>query len=117
MNLVIKVWFALEAGKQLSEDRKQGALELLLSTPLTVQDILRGQRLALERQFLGPVMVVLMVLFLVKGSAIAWFADLLLGVDDRSQMGLGIDHAAQAAGGIPRCNVPSAFAKPTARQA
>ena len=70
MNLVIKVWFALEAGKQLSEDRKQGALELLLSTPLTVQDILRGQRLALERQFLGPVMVVLMVLFLVKGSAI-----------------------------------------------
>jgi len=70
LNLVIKVWFALEAGKQLSEDRKQGALELLLSTPLTVQDILRGQRLALERQFLGPVMVVLMVLFLVKGSAI-----------------------------------------------
>jgi hypothetical protein len=64
LNLVIKVWFALEAGKQLAEDRKQGALELLLSTPLTVQDILRGQRLALERQFLGPVMAVLMVFFL-----------------------------------------------------
>jgi ABC-type Na+ efflux pump permease subunit len=48
----------------LAEDRKQGALELLLSTPLTVQDILRGQRLALERQFLGPVLAVLMVFFL-----------------------------------------------------
>jgi len=64
LNLVIKLWFALEAGKQLAEDRKQGALELLLSTPLTVQDILRGQRLAMERQFLRPVVAVLMVLFL-----------------------------------------------------
>jgi ABC-type transport system involved in multi-copper enzyme maturation permease subunit len=64
LNLVIKVWFALEAGKQLAEDRRQGALELLLSTPLTVQDILRGQRLALERQFLGPVVAVLTVFFL-----------------------------------------------------
>ena len=64
LNLIIKAWFALEAGKQLAEDRKQGALELLLSTPLTVQEILRGQRLALERQFLGPVMAVLMVFFL-----------------------------------------------------
>lgn len=64
LNLVLKVWFALEAGKQLAEDRRQGALELLLSTPLTVREILRGQRLALERQFLGPVMAVLMVFFL-----------------------------------------------------
>lgn len=64
LNLLIKVWFALEAGKQLAEDRKQGALELLLSTPLSVPDILRGQRLALERQFLGPVMAVLTVFFL-----------------------------------------------------
>jgi hypothetical protein len=64
LNLVIKVWFALEAGKQLAEDRKQGALELLLSTPLTVQDILRGQRLALERHFREPVMAVLLVFFL-----------------------------------------------------
>jgi hypothetical protein len=64
LNFIIKAWFVLEAGKQLAEDRKQGALELLLSTPLTVLDILRGQRLALERQFLGPVMAVLMVFFL-----------------------------------------------------
>jgi ABC-type Na+ efflux pump permease subunit len=38
-----------------------GALELLLSTPLSVPDILRGQILALKRQFLGPMAVVLMV--------------------------------------------------------
>jgi ABC-type transport system involved in multi-copper enzyme maturation permease subunit len=64
LNLLLKVWFGLEAGRRLAEDRKQGALELLLSTPLTVQDILHGQWLALKRQFLGPVLVTLLVFFL-----------------------------------------------------
>jgi ABC-type Na+ efflux pump permease subunit len=64
LNLLIKVWFASEAGRQLAEDRTHGALELLLSTPLTVRDILRGQLLALQRQFLGPVTAVLIVFFL-----------------------------------------------------
>jgi ABC-type transport system involved in multi-copper enzyme maturation permease subunit len=64
LNVIIKVWFALEAGRSFAEDRRQGALELLLSTPLTEHDILRGQMLALKRQFGGPVMVVLLVFFL-----------------------------------------------------
>ena len=59
----------LEAGRQLAEDRRQGALELLLSTPLTVKDILRGQWLALRRQFLGPVAVVLLVFLLFMMAA------------------------------------------------
>jgi ABC-type transport system involved in multi-copper enzyme maturation permease subunit len=71
LNLLIKVWFALEAGRPLAEDRRQGALELLLSTPLTVKDILRGQLLALRRQFEGPVAVVLLVflLFMLLGAS------------------------------------------------
>jgi len=64
LNLLIKVWFASETGRQLAEDRNHGALELLLSTPLAVRDVLRGQLLALQRQFLGPVMAVLIVFFL-----------------------------------------------------
>ena len=63
LNLLMKGWFASEVGRQLAEDRKNGALELLLSTPLTVREILRGQLLALMRQFLGPI-----VLTLVAGS-------------------------------------------------
>ncbi len=55
--LTMKAWVGLEAGRRLIEDRKSGALELLLSTPLTVRDILRGQRLALQRQFLWPMLV------------------------------------------------------------
>ena len=55
----------------MAEDRRQGALELLLSTPLTVKDILRGQLLALRRQFEGPVAVVLLVflLFMLLGAS------------------------------------------------
>jgi hypothetical protein len=59
LNALIKTWFASEAGRQLAEDRLEGAFELLLPTPLSVRDILRGQFLALKRQFLGPVLVVL----------------------------------------------------------
>lgn len=61
LNLLIKNWFASEAGRQLAEDRQQGTLELLLSAPLSIRDIFRGQRLALQRQFLGPVVAVLFV--------------------------------------------------------
>jgi hypothetical protein len=34
-------------------------MELLLATPLTVEEILKGQRIALWRRYLGPVVVVL----------------------------------------------------------
>ena len=54
----IKIWFASEAGHRLGADRHSGALELVLSTPLSVGDILRGQWLALKRQFAWPVFVV-----------------------------------------------------------
>jgi len=64
LDLLIKVWFASETGRQLADDRSHGALELLLSTPLTVRDVLRGQLFALKRQFLGPVTAVLIVFFL-----------------------------------------------------
>jgi ABC-type transport system involved in multi-copper enzyme maturation permease subunit len=48
---VIKYWLASEAGRLLAEDRKSGALELTLSTPIKVREILDGQFLALARQF------------------------------------------------------------------
>ncbi|HEY3860357.1 MAG TPA: ABC transporter permease subunit [Verrucomicrobiae bacterium] len=56
LNGLLKLWIATEAGRQLAEDKRSGAFELLLSTPLTAHDILRGQWLALRRQFLRPVL-------------------------------------------------------------
>ncbi len=61
LTTTLKIWIASEAGRRLGEDRKIGALELLLSTPLSVRDILRGQMLALRRQFLAPLVTVLIV--------------------------------------------------------
>jgi len=57
LNTTIKIWFAIMAGQQLAEERRNGTLEFLLSTPLSVKDIIRGQWLALRRQFAGPVIV------------------------------------------------------------
>lgn len=59
--LTLKLWLASEACRQFAEDRQSSALELILSTPLTVENILQGQLLALKRQFAAPVAVVLFV--------------------------------------------------------
>ena len=59
LNSTLKVWLAIEAGQQLAEDQGTGAFELLLSVPLAVEDFVRGQRLALRRQFLRPLLAVL----------------------------------------------------------
>jgi ABC-type transport system involved in multi-copper enzyme maturation permease subunit len=71
LNLLLKGWMASEAGRQLAEERQQGTLELLLSTPISVREILTGQRLALQRQFLGPTAftILLMGLFYVAGRS------------------------------------------------
>jgi hypothetical protein len=63
LHTALKCWVATEASRRFSLDRQSGALELLLSTPLPVKDIMRGQWLGLERQFVGPVFVVLLADF------------------------------------------------------
>ena len=69
LNTTLKGWFAGEACAQLAEDRRIGALELLLSTPLEVRSVLHGQFLALCRQFLWPVLfaVTVEIIFLFVG--------------------------------------------------
>jgi ABC-type transport system involved in multi-copper enzyme maturation permease subunit len=68
LNGMIKLWIITEAGHQLAEDKRSGAFELLLSTPLSVRDIAHGQWLALRRQFLKPVLaaVVLELILMVS---------------------------------------------------
>lgn len=61
INTTLKIWITSEAGHRLGEDRKLGALELLLSTPLTIDDVLRGQMMALRRQFLGPLIMAMVI--------------------------------------------------------
>ncbi|HTH49649.1 MAG TPA: hypothetical protein VMB21_19200, partial [Candidatus Limnocylindria bacterium] len=61
LHLSLKVWVANEAPRQFVDDRSSGALELLLSTPLSVPEILQGRFTALRRQFVGPIIAVLAV--------------------------------------------------------
>jgi hypothetical protein len=58
LHITFKFWVASEACLRLGPDHRSGALELLLSTPLTVRELLRGQLLALRRQFFWPVLLV-----------------------------------------------------------
>ncbi|HZR17151.1 MAG TPA: ABC transporter permease subunit [Verrucomicrobiae bacterium] len=94
LNVALKLWVALEAGRQLAEERQAGSFELLLSTPLRVHDIIYGQRLALKRQFLAPIIlstltVIVFMLSAVRHSplhpkavALAWLGAILLFATD-----------------------------------
>jgi ABC-type transport system involved in multi-copper enzyme maturation permease subunit len=56
---VLKIWIPFEACRRFVEDRRSGALELILSTPLTPQEIIHGQWRALRRQFGAAIVCVL----------------------------------------------------------
>lgn len=58
---VLRFSVAAQAVEPIAMNRREGTLELLLCTPLSVADIVRGQWLALRRQYLGPLVVVLLI--------------------------------------------------------
>lgn len=88
--VAMKAYLGAEAGRRLIEDRKAGAMELLLSTPLSVREILQGQRLALQRQFQWPLLAMLAADFVmlnaglqdsdVSGDPAMWIGMWLAGV-------------------------------------
>jgi hypothetical protein len=59
INFMIKLRIAFQSCHCLAEARRNNALEMLLVTPLTVEQIIRGQVLALKRAFYMPVIVIL----------------------------------------------------------
>ncbi|MBI3416494.1 MAG: ABC transporter permease subunit [Verrucomicrobia bacterium] len=67
LHCALKFWIGSEASRHLVELRRSGALEHLLSTPLSVPEILRGHLLALARQFGGPIVAALVADLLVLG--------------------------------------------------
>lgn len=61
VHVALKWWLAADACRYLAEDRRNGSMELLLSTPLTETQIIRGQFLGLWRKFGWPVVTVLLL--------------------------------------------------------
>jgi ABC-type transport system involved in cytochrome c biogenesis permease component len=60
LHCLIKVWLTFEACRRFVEDRRSGALELILSTPMTPEKIVSGQWQALRHQFGFAVGVILL---------------------------------------------------------
>jgi hypothetical protein len=61
LHFIINVWVASEACYSFADARSSGAMELLLSTPLTVRQIVRGQQLAIKDLFFRPVLALVVV--------------------------------------------------------
>jgi ABC-type Na+ efflux pump permease subunit len=57
LDYYFKMRIAAVASQQLGQDRQSGSLELILSTPTSVKEIIRGQWLGLCRNFLGPILL------------------------------------------------------------
>jgi len=68
LNSMLKVWVASESCRQIAAERKHGTLELLLATPLSVRQIIEGQRLSLQRQFGLPILAALLLETLMLGA-------------------------------------------------
>ena len=58
LHAVVKGWIAWEASRRFAEDKRSGALELLLTTPLSERAVLVGWLLGLKRRFLAPILLV-----------------------------------------------------------
>jgi|SRR6185436_5641873 len=80
LHVIFKTWISSQSACTFSADRDRGALELLLSTPLTTGDLLRGHWLGLRRLFAAP-----MGLFL--AVEIVWIIYALLHGTDRGGYG------------------------------
>jgi ABC-type Na+ efflux pump permease subunit len=74
LHCILKVQICSAACERLAEDKHEGTLELVLSTPLSVREIVSGQWLALRRFFTVPLLLVVsqnvLMLGLVAGTDI-----------------------------------------------
>ena len=73
------------ASERFGSDRQSGALELLLSTPLSVRTIVRGQWRAMLRQLFGPAVIAMAVhglVFYLASRSVALHSSFQLGGKD-----------------------------------
>ncbi|HEY1174442.1 MAG TPA: hypothetical protein VGH19_23965 [Verrucomicrobiae bacterium] len=86
-NTIAKFMMAVESTKRFAADRESGALELLLCTEISVEDIIRGQLLSVRRRFTLPFIVIFglgMLLFVMVGiqrpGSMQWETVVLIAV-------------------------------------
>ncbi len=67
----VKYWVAGESTRRCLEIRRDGALELLVCTPMTVREMLQGQWLAMRRLFGAALVMVAIVDFIMLAVALS----------------------------------------------
>ena len=72
LQLSLKITIARSAAERFIEDRSAGAMELLLSTPLSVGEIIRGQWAGLRVYFGGPLVFLFAAEFLLYLASLKW---------------------------------------------
>ncbi len=68
------LWVAAQANRFLVEARRNGTLELILCTPVTVAQIVRGQWAALQRMFVAPAAIILVMQVVETALTVRMFA-------------------------------------------
>ena len=74
---------ALDATRRFSEDRRSGALELLLVSPVPEKDLIAGQERGLRRRF-GPLLRLVMGLNLALSGAVLFSSNLGMNETDQA---------------------------------
>jgi hypothetical protein len=97
LHLLLKLWMAAEAPSQFHEDRRSGAMELMLTTPLHADEIVSGRIAALRRLWTGPVLWVLATDVLQRLLEVGQFFDQRIDVGQRLRLhgealATGLDH-------------------------
>jgi ABC-type transport system involved in multi-copper enzyme maturation permease subunit len=87
LHFATKVLMAVEASRRMNQDRRNGAWELLLVTPLRVDSILAGQRKAMWRHFRGIIAALLGLNFSMMAVALIFHEHLSMSADDRLMFG------------------------------
>jgi ABC-type transport system involved in multi-copper enzyme maturation permease subunit len=84
IHALVLYYAAMSASQRLAEDRQTGALELLLSTPITERTISRGLWLAYARKMLFPALLAVLVHWF-----FIWMFLVLMTLDPPGRIALG----------------------------
>jgi ABC-type transport system involved in cytochrome c biogenesis permease component len=85
LHALFKMSVASEAPRQFHDDRRSGAMELLMTTPVEPVEMVRGRMRALIRRYAVP----LMVLMLLDTGFLVWMTQNRNGVNEREFFWMG----------------------------
>ncbi len=84
MHQLLKYTLTSEGTRQLSEDRRSGALELLLVSPLQDAEIIQGHQHAMARRFRGLIWLMMLVNASLSAAVLVFHEKLSMSGDDQA---------------------------------